>query len=65
MNEQITIFEYMAQIKPRPVDIRGLCDDAYCPGCGYPLDEYKELDCEECPECHIKIDWAPWHRMND
>ncbi len=50
---------------PKPVDIRGICDDAYCPECGYGLNELKELDCERCPECHTRIDWTPWHRMND
>lgn len=62
---QINIFEYIENIKPIPVDVRGLCDDAYCPRCNYPLDEYKELDCKTCPECGIKIDWSPWHRLND
>lgn len=65
MDGQITIFEYLDSIPPRPVEIIGLCDDAYCPECGNPLDEYKELDCETCPHCHIKIDWSPWHRKND
>lgn len=62
---QISIFEYIDSIKPLPVDIRGLCDDAYCPRCNYCLDELKELDCKICPVCGVKIDWGPWHRMND
>ena len=48
-----------------PVDIRGICDDAYCPECGFSLDERKYLDCERCPECNTRIDWTPWHRFND
>ncbi len=48
------------------VDIRGLLDDAFCPKCGYPFDEFKgQVDCERCPECGIRVDWTHWHRMND
>lgn len=66
MKGQITITEYLEERnKPHPVDIRGLCDDAYCPSCGYSLDEIKQLDCERCPVCGIRVDWTPWHRFND
>ncbi len=49
----------------QPVNIKGICDDAYCPECDYQLDELKELDCEQCPECSTRLDWTPWHRAND
>lgn len=67
---QITIDEWLSSIKDdlkkvHPVDIKGLCDDAYCPECGFSLDEFKHKDCERCPECGIRIDWGPWHRAND
>ena len=62
---QISIFEYLEHMKPRAVDIRGICDDAYCPECGYCLDERIELDCERCPVCNLRIDWTRWHRIND
>lgn len=61
---QISITEWMDSIKPLPVEIKGLCDDAYCPVCGVRLDDLKIKDCERCPECQAKIDWAPWHRCN-
>ena len=48
-----------------PVDIMGLCDDAYCPKCGRELDDLRIKDCERCPDCHVRIDWTPWHRAND
>lgn len=48
-----------------PVDIMGICDDAYCPKCKVCLDELRYLDCDRCPWCGIRIDWGPWHRMND
>lgn len=56
--------------KVYPLDIRGICDDPYCPQCGYPFETIKtcknyEVDCERCPECHVKVDWTPWHRLND
>ena len=51
--------------KIHPVDIMGICDDAYCPECHSSLDETKWMDCERCPWCGIRIDWRPWHRMND
>lgn len=62
---QITIFEYLESIKPRPVEIMGLCDDAYCPECGYCFWETRELDCKKCPICGTYVDWTPWHRAND
>lgn len=66
MNEQITIFEYMDYLnRPKPVDIRGLCDDAYCPECNTELDDLRFKDCPKCPWCGTRIDWTPWHRAND
>ena len=50
---------------PKPVDIRGICDDAYCPSCGTELDERKYMDCQRCPWCGTRIDWTRWHRIND
>ena len=52
------------------LDIKGICDDPYCPQCGYEFETTRtcknyEVDCERCPECHVKVDWAPWHRLND
>lgn len=54
--------------KVYPLDIRGLCDDPYCPKCDYAFITYgsqKEIDCDCCPKCGIKVDWTHWHRMND
>ena len=69
MNKALQNYECEGQLsmfdKAYPVDIRGICDDAYCPECGYSLDEIKQLDCERCPWCGLRIDWTPWHRMND
>ena len=51
-----------------PLDIRGLCDDPYCPQCGsgfWTEGSRSQVDCERCPECHVKVDWTPWHRCND
>ena len=47
------------------VDVRGLCDDAYCPKCDSSLDEFKYLDCEVCPYCGARIKWDRWHIAND
>lgn len=52
------------------LDIKGICDDPYCPQCGYEFETTRtsknyEVDCERCPECHVKVDWTPWHRLND
>lgn len=49
----------------KPVIIKGLCDDAYCPECNYPFDEVTEKDCQRCPVCGIGVDWGPWHIAND
>ena len=51
--------------KVYPVDIMGICDDAYCPGCKACLDETKHLDSKNCPHCGLRIDWGPWHHYND
>ena len=51
-----------------PLDIKGICDDPYCPQCGYAFwteRKRNEVDCERCPECHVKVDWTLWHRIND
>lgn len=60
-----TVGDALPAEKIHPVDIYGICDDAYCPECHSPLDDLKILDCERCPWCGIRIDWTPWHRMND
>lgn len=57
-----------AEVKVYPLDIRGLCDDAFCPKCGYMFTDYgteSEVDCEKCPECGIRVSWDLWHRIND
>ena len=56
--------------KVYPLDIKGICDDPYCPQCGYAFETTKtcknyEVDCGSCPECHVRVDWTPWHRLND
>lgn len=52
-------------IKVYEVDIRGICDDAYCPKCGYAFKDWLgEIDID-CPECKIKLDWTRWHMLND
>lgn len=69
MKKQIDGQLSLTDWKPEPiihdVDIMGICDDAYCPMCGISLDEYRHLDCEECPECGVRIRWDNWHRAND
>lgn len=70
MEGQISIFKYLKSIEEKiyPLDIRGLCDDPYCPKCDYAFITYgskNETDCERCPICGIKVDWTHWHWMND
>lgn len=63
---QISIFEYLEERnKVHPVHIKGLMDDAYCPECNYCFWETLEMDCERCPICGVRVDWTPWHRVND
>lgn len=60
---QMDIFDFLK--KPIPVDIRGICDDAYCPTCGREFDETRgEIDID-CPECGTRLDWKHWHILND
>lgn len=64
---QIELFDFLEQLdkKVYEMDIRGLCDDGYCPRCGHSFDEFKECDCERCPECGVRISWERWHKVND
>lgn len=66
---QMTIYDYLPDPnKAYPLDIMGICDDPYCPNCGrgfWTESKRSEVDCERCPDCGIKLDWTPWHRMND
>ena len=51
-----------------PLDIKGIMDDPYCPVCGrgFWTESFRsEVDCDRCPECGIRLDWSPWHRLND
>ena len=50
MDGQYSLFD------KRPLDIKGLLDDGYCPVCGYSFDELNgELDLERCPNCGAKM----------
>lgn len=65
---QLSIFDIQEPIYK--LDIKGICDDPFCPQCGYEFKTIRtcknyEVDCERCPECHVKVDWTPWHRLND
>ena len=63
---QLSIFDYQEPIYP--LDIKGICDDPYCPKCGrgfWTESKRSEVDCERCPDCGIRLDWTLWHRIND
>lgn len=65
---QLSLFDIQEPIYK--LDIKGICDDPFCPQCGYEFETTRtcknyEVDCERCPECHVKVDWTPWHRLND
>lgn len=63
---QISIADYISEFdKIRDVDVRGLCDDAYCPRCNRFLDDLEVKDCERCPYCNQRINWDRWRKMND
>ena len=62
---QMDLFDYI----PDPdvvldVDVRGICDDAYCPRCNYAFLD-SETDMFECPHCGQLVRWDDWHRIND
>lgn len=65
INGQLSLTDWSPEPIIHDVDIMGICDDAYCPMCGISLDECRHLDCEECPECGVRIRWDNWHRAND
>lgn len=45
------------------VDIRGICDDPYCPKCGQCLLDV--VGCKTCLSCGTKLDWNTWYLVND
>lgn len=66
---QMNIFDYLKeQDKIYPIDVMGICDDPYCPKCGrgfWTESKRNEVDCKRCPDCGIRLDWTPWHLLND
>lgn len=54
----------MDKPKVYEVNIRGICDDAYCPECDYGFMD-NETDAERCPKCGVKVSWERWHKIND
>ena len=67
MNGQMNIFDFLPNPNDvenvRQVDIKGICDDAYCPKCGRALAD-KYID-RACPDCGQLLDWTRWHKLND
>ena len=61
---QLSLFDTERKEPVFPVDIRGLCDDAYCPKCKRAFED-TETDIERCPKCGCRVDWTPWHYHND
>ena len=45
------------------VDIRGICDDAYCPECKQALSE--EFIDKDCPYCGCSLNWEIYKSVND
>lgn len=60
MGRQLSLFD-----EPKPLKIKGLMDDGFCPVCGYSFDELVELDLNRCPNCLTRVDWSTWHLLND
>ena len=64
---QINLLDYLKELEEQPgvpVEIRGICDDAICPKCGWWFLD-NQTDFERCPECGQKVDWRRWHEIND
>lgn len=65
MDGQMTIFDFIPDpTKVYECEIKGLCDDAYCPECGYGFLD-NETDRPECPMCGTRVSWGKYHRIND
>lgn len=47
--------------KAQEVEVRGICDDGYCPKCKIWLDDLVE----RCPECNTLLDWTHWRKLNE
>lgn len=67
---QMDIFDFIPDPNDKvyPLEIRGIMDDPYCPKCGrgFWTEKFRsEVDCDRCPDCGIRLDWTPWHRLND
>lgn len=57
---QMTIFDFL---KPEAVNVKGLCDDPYCPKCNFYLDDPVERF-GKCPNCGTQIDFTHWFEVN-
>lgn len=55
--DQLTIYDFL---KPLNVDIKGICDDGFCPRCDIWLDDLAK----ECPICGCSMNWDRWIRCN-
>lgn len=59
ITELIDAAKYLPNIVK--VDVRGICDDGYCPICNICLDDLVD----RCPECNVKLDWDSWKILNE
>ena len=58
---QTNLFNYINEFDtPKAVDIKGICDDGYCPRCNVALDDLISV----CPWCKQRLDWNEWKRIN-
>lgn len=59
----MTIFDFLKPQEVYQVDVKGMCDDPYCPKCNYWLEDPDERY-GECPNCGAKIDFKHWFEVN-
>lgn len=61
--KQMSIYDYPEYLpdKPKEVNIKGICDDGYCPVCDSWVDDL----IPECPYCGQKLSWNGWSLINN
>lgn len=57
VKNQMSLDEYTA---PEEVELRGLCDDGYCPNCNNMVDDLAPV----CIYCGKNLTWERWKKAN-
>lgn len=59
---QMNFIDFLEEYnEEKEVDIRGICDDGYCPTCGVWVEDLAD----RCMYCNQKLSWERWKKLNE